>query len=696
MTTDTPTFTRVAIVNRGEPAMRFIAAAREVTNLGGAPVTSIALYTDPDSGAMFVREADEAYHLGPAASYLDYEALERALVACRAEAVWVGWGFVAEHPGFVDLCDRLGIVFIGPSADSMRKLGDKINSKRLAEEAKVPVAPWSGGAVESHEAAREWGDKLGYPVMIKATAGGGGRGIRKVRSAEEMADAFTDAAAEATKAFGNGTMFIEKMMVGARHVEVQVIADGQGDVWALGVRDCTVQRRNQKIVEETPCPALSDEQHRELEEAAARLVRTIGYRNAGTIEFLYDPKSESFSFMEVNARLQVEHPITEVITGADLVRLQIHVARGGALPEVAPTKRGHAIEVRLNAEDPDDGFAPAPGTIEYLRLPHGPGIRIDTGVAEGDTIAAEFDSMIGKIIAWGANREEAIARLRRALVETSVVVRGGTTNKGFLLELLGRPEIATSEVDVGWMDKQVEAGTHVSGANAEVALMVAAIDAYDAELALEQARFFASAARGRPEVSDEVGRELELSYRGNNYKLTVSRLATDRYRVDVGGQRVDLAVADLRDGERWVNINDRRYRVLSVDQGLSLLVEVDGTPHRISRDRGGLVRAPSPAIVVSLLVSAGDEVAAGDRLAVLEAMKMEMPVVAQFSGRVKEVMVVGGVQVEPGAPLLSIESAGDVEVEATERLDLTHLNTGEGAGSLVELRSLVLGYDGSE
>ena len=438
-----PTFQRIAIINRGEPAMRFIIAAREYEQERGDSLHTIALYTDPDRRAMFVREADEAYPLGPAtymtdtgvrkSSYLDYERLERALIETRAEAVWPGWGFVAERPEFVDMCDRLGIVFIGPTGDMMRRLGDKITSKQLAEQADVPVAAWSGGAVETLENAREHARRLGYPLMIKATAGGGGRGIRPVRSEVELAEAFQSARSEAEKGFGDGTVFLERMVTGARHVEVQIIADKHGTSWALGVRDCTIQRRNQKILEETPSPALTADQQHNLEQAAIRLTQAIGYRNAGTVEFLYHAPTQQFSFMEVNARLQVEHPVSELITGADLVKLQIHAARGGRLAAEPPQKRGHAIEVRLNAEDPEDNFAPAPGVVERLRLASGPGLRVDTGIAEGDEIPSEFDSMVAKIIAQGRTREEAMARLRRALLESEVVIRGGSSNRASCL-----------------------------------------------------------------------------------------------------------------------------------------------------------------------------------------------------------------------------------------------------------------------
>ncbi len=415
-------FSRVAIVNRGEPAMRFIHALREHNLEHDAALQAIALYTDPDRKAMFVREADEAYSLGAPffedprdgkrkSSYLDYARLEQALEATRADAVWVGWGFVAEHPDFVALCERKGIVFIGPSSQVMRQLGDKITSKRIAEQAGVPVTEWSNGPVDDLETAREVAARIGFPVMIKATAGGGGRGIRKVKGEEELAAKFESARSEALKAFGDATVFLESLVVGAHHIEVQIIADGHGTVWPVGVRDCTLQRSNQKVIEESPSPVLSAEQDDELRQAAARLCQSVGYRNAGTVEFLYDPNTKAYFFMEVNARLQVEHPVTELTTGLDLVKLQIHAARGGRLEGAVPPCRGHAIEARVNAEDPAREFAPAPGEVALLRLPKGPGIRFDTGIAEGDRIPSEFDSMIAKLIVWGKDRHEALCRL---------------------------------------------------------------------------------------------------------------------------------------------------------------------------------------------------------------------------------------------------------------------------------------------
>src|SRR3954451_22725535 len=401
-------FSRIAIVNRGEAAMRLIHAVRDLNAEGGPQVETVALHTEGERTAMFVREADRAYSLGPASArpYIDLEVLERALRETAVDAAWVGWGFVAEDPAFAELCDRLGIAFIGPSPEAMRKLGDKIGSKLLAEEVGVPVAPWSRGAVDSLAGAIAASKDIGYPLMLKATAGGGGRGIRVVRSDGELGAAYERTRDEAARAFGSGVVFLERLVTGARHVEVQVIADGQGTAWALGVRDCSVQRRNQKIIEESASPVLDPAQTAELKASAERLAVAVGYRGACTVEVLYHPDEKLFAFLEVNTRLQVEHPITEITTGTDLVRLQLHVAGGGALEGPQPGETGHAIEARLNAEDPDRDFAPAPGRAARLVLPAGPGVRVDTGVSEGDTIPADFDSMIAKIIAFGRTRTE--------------------------------------------------------------------------------------------------------------------------------------------------------------------------------------------------------------------------------------------------------------------------------------------------
>jgi acetyl/propionyl-CoA carboxylase alpha subunit/acetyl-CoA carboxylase carboxyltransferase component len=705
-------FQRVAIVNRGEAAMRFIHAVREFNQEHGTSLRTIALFTEPDRHAMFVRETDEAVPLGVSqpgeaaaqrdkSSYLDYALLERALTAARADAVWVGWGFVAEHAEFADLCREIGIVFIGPDGDAMRRLGDKISAKFLAEQAQVPVVPWSGGPVETLADARHHAKRLGYPLLFKAAAGVSGHAIRCVQSAEELGEVFQAARDEAFQAFGNPTIFMEQLLHGARHVEVQIIADHYGITWAIGVRDCTVQRCHQIVLEEAPSPALSLEQEQTLREAAVRLSQAAGYHNAGTVEFLYQPETKRFSFLEMNPRLEPGHPVTERTTGFDLVKLQIHVARGGRLEGIPPSTFGHAIEVRLIAEDPDNGFAPAPGSIERLRIVAGPGVRVDTGVAEGDVMPADCDATIANIIAWGQNRNEALSRLQRALRESVVVIRGGASNKSYLLELLNRPEMQRGTCDVGWLDRLTASG-EITPQHADVALVAAAIEAYDTELAVEQTQFYASAARGRPRVRNEAGRTVELRYRGQPYSLRTYRLGPQQYRVQVQGSRFDVQIDRLGRFEYWLTTFGHRLHVVAVVQGLNYRIEVDGVSHNIDRDDGGIVHAPSPTVVVSVAVKPGDTVAAGDRLAVLEAMKMEMEVTAPFSGKVRSVMVIPNVQVDTGAPLVQIDPAAGDAVASPERVVFgeslatnkeVETPTSSCRQSLEELRQLMLGFD---
>ena len=645
-------FQRIAIVNRGEAAMRFIHAAREFNHENNASLRTIALFTDPDRHAMFVREADEAVSLGAAqvidpdtrllkSFYLDYDRLALALTAACADAVWVGWGFVAEDANFADLCRDMGIVFIGPEGDVMRRLGDKSSSKLLAERAQIP--------------------------------------------------------------FGDATVFMEQPVPGARRVEVQIIADYHGTTWAAGVRDCTIQLRHQHVIEEAPSPSLSPELDHALREAAVRLSQVAGYHNAGTVEFLYEPETEQFLFTGMNTGLDAEHPLVECTTGIDLVKLQIHVARGGRLEGEPPRTTGHAIEVQLKAEDADDEFAPSSGVIERLRIPTGPGVRIDMGVEEGDSVPAELDPTLAKITACGQNRREALARLQRVLHESVVVIKGGASNRAFLLDLLGRSEIQNAQADAGWLDSLAAQGQHLSRRFVEVALVQAAIEAYDSELKVEQAQFYASALRGRPQVRSEVGHTVVLRYGDQSYSVNVYRLGLQQYRVQVDGSRIDAHLERLGPFEYWLTAFGRRFHTISVEQGRGYRIELDGVSHRIDRDDGGVVRAPSPAVVASVLVKPGDMVSTGDRLAVLEAMKMEMQVLATFPGRVRQVLAIPHVQVGPGDPLLQIEPATDRQsTTSTERASfgISFGPAGEAENdhsrwlrNLEELRQLMLGFD---
>ncbi|MBD0863660.1 ATP-grasp domain-containing protein [Gordonia sp. zg691] len=703
-------FARIAIVNRGEAAMRLIHAVRGLSEETRQPIEVIALHTDVDRNATFVREADVAYDLGPAASrpYLNMKVLEHALLETGADAAWVGWGFVAEDPLFAELCDRIGVTFVGPSADAMRQLGDKIGAKLIAEEVGVPVAPWSRGAVETIDDALAAAAEVGYPLMLKATAGGGGRGIRVITSDDELRDAYERTRDEAARAFGSGVVFLERLVTGARHVEVQVIADGQGTAWALGVRDCSVQRRNQKVIEESASPVLDADQVAELKASAERLAVKVGYRGAATVEFLYHPGDRLFAFLEVNTRLQVEHPITECTTGFDLVRAQLHVASGGRLEGEPPRERGHAIEARLNAEDPDRDFSPAPGRINLLELPAGPGIRVDTGVSEGDTIPADFDSMIAKIIAYGRDREEALGRLRRAVRETRVIIAGGATNKSFVLELLDQPEVIDGSADTGWIDRIRAEGRLVANRHSGIALIAAAIDGYEEEELVERQRLMTTASGGRPQVQHESGRPLDLKLRGVTYRVRVGAIGAHRFRVTIEApsetRTVDVDLERFDEHAAQLVVNRARYRLITDTHGPVHLVDVDGVTHRVSRDEGGVVRSPAPALVVATPVQAGDEVEAGAPILVLESMKMETVLRAPVRSRVKECAVSVGTQVETGATLMRLEPLADgdeddVVEEATDVVDLElpgeleidpHERT---TRSQEDLRSQLLGFD---
>ncbi|HTJ69432.1 MAG TPA: carboxyl transferase domain-containing protein [Actinospica sp.] len=706
-----PPITRLAILNRGESAKRALDAVAELaTEAADTRLTSIIVHTDADADAWFVGLADEAVSLGPAtvadpvdghreAAYLDEERVIAALLRARADSVWVGWGFVSERAGFARRCEREGIAFVGPDSRTMALLGDKLAARRLVIKAGVPVVPGSMSGLADGADAADHAARIGYPVVLKAAAGGGGRGIRVVRGPDALAGAYDSARAEASLAFGDPTLFVEKLVPRARHVEVQVLADDYGGVWALGVRDCTVQRRHQKVIEESGSPVLGAEAERAIKLDAIRICRAAGYRNAGTVEFLVDAETGRHYFLEVNTRLQVEHPVTEQTTGVDLVKYQLHLARGGRLEGEPPPVRGHAVEARLCAEDPDRGFIAAPGRVELWRPPGGPGIRVDSGIVEGDEIVADFDSMIAKIVAWGRDRAEALARLRRALDQTAVIVAGGTTNRFFLRLLLDRPELRSGEADNLWLDGITAAGGLLAPPE-PLAVIQAGIEAYDLDHAARAAAFRASASRGRPERAGEPGLGVRLRYRDRVYALEVFRTGPRTYRVTAGTVVVDAEVERTGRYERRVRCGGVTRRLICATQGSSFLVDVGGASHRVQREGGGLVSAEFPAYVAAVRVAVGDTVAAGDPLLVLESMKMESVLAAPFSGEVTGLEVIAGSQVAPGTALLRIrEQAGAAAATAGGIADLAALasrdedETGGCDAVYAVLRRYLLGYD---
>ncbi len=455
-------FRRLLIANRGEVAVRVIRACRELD------IETVAIYSSVDRDSLHVRLADRAVHVGPAAlgeSYLNIPSLVAAASTTGCEAVHPGWGFLAENADFARACEDNDVVFVGPRPDSIEVMGDKARAKETVKAAGLPLVPGSAGAVTLPE-ARQLAKKIGYPVLLKASAGGGGRGMRLIAAEDELEQAFQAAAAEALSAFGNNALYVEKALVDAHHVEIQVLGDGRGKALTLGERDCSIQRRHQKVIEEGPSPALTPKLRKEMEDACRKACERLRYSGAGTIEFLL--AGGRFYFIEMNTRLQVEHPITELLTGIDLVKSQLRIAAGEGLPRTGSAQlHGHALEVRINAEDPSRGFLPAPGLLERFRPPLGPGVRVDTHVYEGYRIPPNYDSLIAKVIVWAEDRPSALARGRRALSELELA--GVPTTRELAIDILGDEEFRSGSYTTGYLNEAearlpslAEQGQHVS------------------------------------------------------------------------------------------------------------------------------------------------------------------------------------------------------------------------------------------
>ncbi len=689
--------------------MRVLIAVAELNEARDAPqITTIVLYTDRDADASYVRAADEAFALGPpshvdpsdgrlSSPYLDEPVVMDALRRTGADAVWVGWGFLSERGSFVQRCEDAGILFIGPNSATIRLLGNKIAAKLVAEKAHVPVVPWSGKAVVDAASATAAARELGYPVMVKAASGRGGRCTRAVVDEAGLAAPLTSARDEARAVFGDPTVFLEKLVPAGRHVEVQIIGDDHGQIWAPGLRDCSIQRRHQTVIEESSSPHLGPLVAQAVIAAAVRLATALGYRNAGTVEFLVDPCTGAFLFMQMNTRLQVEHPVTETTTGLDLVKLQLRVARGGSLDSVPPPERGHAVEARICAEDPDDGFAPSPGRLAVFVPPAGPGIRVETGMRLGDAVIPEFDSLIAKIVAWGSDRAEALARLRRGLAQTVVVVDGGTTNLSFLRTLLNRPEIVDGHADNQWLDRLTADGGHLPAPD-PIAVLQAAVESYAADEAIDRAAFHAGAARGRPAQPDQVGHDCHVRYRGAQYRTQVFRTGPHEYRVDVDDNVVGVTVDWADDHERRIEVGGCRHRVVFAAHGTSLRVEIDGVAHQVFRDDGDTVRAAWPALVVSVRVVPGNRVVAGAPLMVVESMKMEATIAAPIDGEVVSVEITPNDQVGVGDPLLRIRPGegpldGGVALDFRGLVEQDQPEQATGEWLFAALTGYLLGYD---
>jgi acetyl-CoA carboxylase biotin carboxylase subunit len=462
-------FRRILIANRGEIAVRIVRACREMG------IESVAVFSDVDRRALHVRKADYAYHIGPAQASESYLNIEKIFDAARrsgAEAIHPGYGFLSENATFARACEQAGYKFIGPTAASMEMMGSKTRARQNMKKAGVPFVPGSEKGLESFEAAERMAEQIGYPVMLKAAAGGGGKGMREVHGREELRSALDSAQSEAQRAFGDNEVYIEKLIVNPRHIEVQILADEHGNCVYLGERECSVQRRHQKVLEEAPSPIVDPEMRRKMGEVAVRVAKAAGYTNAGTVEFLVDA-NKNFYFLEMNTRLQVEHPVTEIVTGLDLVQLQFRIASGEPLPfkQEDVQIRGHAIECRVYAEDPDNNFFPSPGQITRLISPSGPGIRRDSGMYEGWTVPLEYDPLLAKLIGFGTTRQDAINRLQRALVE--YFVGGIKTNIPLFRRILRDEDFRAGRIHTGFLERLLKEPVNVPGPEAEEIRIVA-------------------------------------------------------------------------------------------------------------------------------------------------------------------------------------------------------------------------------
>lgn len=640
-------FDKILIANRGEIALRVIRAAREMG------IATVAVHSTADSDAMHVRMADESICIGPPASPQSYLSIPALIAACEvtgAQAIHPGYGFLSENPDFVDACAAAGLVFIGPSATAIRAMGLKDNAKILMQEAGVPVVPgYLGEDQDPAHLAAEAG-KIGYPVLIKAVAGGGGKGMRLVESAAGFSDALTAAKAEALNGFGNDHVLIEKYIQQPRHIEVQVFGDGKRAVH-LFERDCSLQRRHQKVIEEAPAPDMTDEVRAAMGAAAVTAAEAIGYSGAGTIEFIVDGagglRVDGFWFMEMNTRLQVEHPVTEAITGVDLVEWQLRVAAGEPLPKAQDELQisGHSFEARLYAEDVPAGFLPATGKLTHLVFPDG--ARADSGVRAGDVISPFYDPMIAKLTVHGGSRSEALGKLARVLEMTEVA--GSVTNLAFLRALALHEGFERGDVDTGLIARDLDAlVVEPTASSAVVALAALGAARLDQASAGDGFALWAPLLRT---VSLRVGED-EIE----------AKIAT------LGGGRFEVTLAEhvhkIERGTHWV-VDGESFAAKLVTLGDDVSVFAGHGFHFSIVDPleadashagdGNLIEAPMPGLVKGVFAKAGQSVSAGDRLAILEAMKMEHALLAVRDGVVAEVLVAEGDQVEAGAALIQLE-----------------------------------------
>ncbi len=659
-------FDSVLVANRGEIACRVIRTAR------AQGYRTIAVYSEADAGAPHVQMADQAVLIGPAPvkeSYLDPQRILEAAARTGAQAIHPGYGFLSENADFSRACSEAGLVFIGPSPEAIDAMGNKAESKRRMLDADVPCIPGYQDADQSDATLIGAAADIGFPIMVKAAAGGGGRGMRLVHSDSELPDALASARSEAESAFGSGELILEKAVLQPRHVEVQVFGDQQGNVIHLGERDCSVQRRHQKVVEESPCPVMTEELRAAMGEAAVNAARSIDYVGAGTVEFLLDADG-NFYFLEMNTRLQVEHPVTEMVTDLDLVALQLDVAQGLPLPltqgDVALT--GHSIEVRLYAEDSQNDFLPASGPALLWRAPVGEGVRVDHGLLQGQEVSPFYDPMVAKIITWGPDREVARRRLQRALENTALF--GFETNRAFLMDVLANDCFAEGGATTAFIAEQFPEG-YGNPAPDESLLLVAACLHYLEGLEGSEQGMVApslplsgwSGARGlashvRYEVDEHV------------VDIHVGQLGTDRYRVELGGAEHEVAWLDeFGTGAARIAVNGVQHNLAFCFPARGeVALQLGGHAAQFTNqlaftaaDRAaagsGTVTAPMHGNLLDVMVKVGDSVSEGDGLLVMEAMKMEHRLVAEVAGEVVAIHASTGEQVAAGAVLLEIAEA---------------------------------------
>ncbi|WP_374416554.1 acetyl/propionyl/methylcrotonyl-CoA carboxylase subunit alpha [Ectopseudomonas oleovorans] len=635
------------VANRGEIACRVMRTAKAMG------IRTVAVHSAIDANARHVREADMAVNLGgakPGESYLLIDKIIAAAKASGAQAIHPGYGFLSENAGFARAIEQVGLIFLGPPASAIEAMGSKSAAKSLMEAAGVPLVPGYHGEKQDLDTFREAAKRIGYPVLFKAAAGGGGKGMKVAESEVQFAETLESAQREAQSAFGDSRMLVEKYVLKPRHVEIQVFADQHGNCLYLNERDCSIQRRHQKVVEEAPAPGLSAELRRAMGEAAVKAAQAIGYVGAGTVEFLLDERGDFF-FMEMNTRLQVEHPVTEAITGLDLVAWQIRVARGEPLPisQAQMPLNGHAIEVRLYAEDPDHDFLPATGTLAlYREAASGDGRRIDSGVAEGDSVSPFYDPMLGKLIAWGENREQARLRLLAMLGDT--LVGGVKTNLAFLRRILAHPAFAAGELDTGFIPRHQQQLLPAPSELPEAFWQVAADAWVQSETPWQRADDPHSpwAARSGWRAGGAAEIELHLNCQGESRKVRASNQA------------------HLQGEHLLAEIDGSRQRLHAIRRGETLYLHWHGELHAITRfdpiaaveashaQQGGL-SAPMNGSIVRVLVEPGQAVEAGTALVVLEAMKMEHSIRAPQAGTVKALYCREGEMVSEGAVLVELE-----------------------------------------